>query len=563
MKKIDEVLCFIETASNAIKDVVPSETFKSVQEKKNSIVELIKKENSIKVPIVGNFNAGKSALLNNLLDRGEILPENIEPETAIPYEIYPMEESEIVELYRNGMKIHECSIVDIKKIKDISHIGDVAKVFINNNTIRELAIKGITLVDMPGSDSGIKAHNEAILNYINNGSVFVFLIDVSKGSLSKSNIAYLQELQNYSVSSSVFLSKCDLLPDSQSDSVKKYVTYQVSKNLQGDIFVGCISIDNINDFKKYLDSLCADTILFAKIKSIVADYVRQITDGLNASQMAAKYSPEEMESEIKRLEEQKETIRKKINAYDNPKNADTPEKSTLDILDIVKEEISNKAEVIAESIVKKESETEISSLILSILRPVIIKAIKIEGEQYAGALQTVVDEVSEKLVHSINIDPNLINSIVDDYRESIQGIIAVAAEMLKNNSNFYVKIIGSVLALIGDQIPSLIKWALGYSQNDIVKKAAEKIRTSLYPTLQEKLYPTLFEFVKEQQKRIRNSINQKIEIQIKQIVDAIDMVKEKGTLKKEEADQNVLAIEEIKKSLLNQYNILIGVNTNC
>lgn len=562
MKKLDELLGFIETSSNVVKNVVAPDTYKSIEEKKNNLLKIINEDNCIKVPIVGNFNAGKSALLNTLLGRGEILPENIQPETAIPYEIYPQEETEIVELYREGVKIHECSIEDIRKLNDIIHIGDIAKVFINNNIVRDLAIKGITLVDMPGSDSGIKAHNEAILNYINNGSVFVFLLDVSKGSLSKSNLAYLQELQSYAVSSSVFLSKCDLLPESARDSVKEFVTYQIAQKLQGEVFLGCVSILNIDDFKRYLDSLCADTILFAKIKPIVSDYVEQIINGLSASQMAATFSPAEMESEIAKLEKQKQAIREKLQV-DTPENADTPEKSTLDILEMVKEEINKKAEVIAESIVNREPESEISSLVLSILRPVIIKAITIEGEQYAGALKTVVDEVSEKLIHSINIDSNLIDSVVDDYKESIQGVIAVAAEMLKNNSNVYARIIGSILTLVGDQIPSIIRWVLGNSHVDIVKKAAGKIRTSLYPSLQNRLYPTLLDFVKEQQKRIRDSVKEKVEVRIKQVEDAICMIKEKGFQEREKADQEVLSIEEIKKSILSQYNRLISADIIC
>lgn len=562
MKKIEELISFIETSSNAMKDIVASETYKSIEEKGNRIVELIKNGNCIKVPIVGNFNAGKSALLNTLLGRGEILPENIQPETAIPYEIYPMDEAEIVELYREGMKIHECPIAKIQEIKKDSHIGDVAKVFINNNIVRDLAMKGITLVDMPGSDSGIKAHNEAILNYINNGSVFVFLLDASKGSLSRSNLAYLQELQSYAVSSSVFLSKCDLLPESERESIRKYVSYQISQKLQGEVLSGCVSISNIDDFIGFLDSLCADNILFAKIKPIVADYIEQIANALSASQMAVSFSPAEMEHEIAKLEEQKQAIRKELQA-ETPNNADTPEKSTLDILDMVKEEINKKANIIAESVVNKEPESEINSLILSILRPVIIKAITIEGEQYAAALKTVVNEVSEKLIHSINIDSDLIDSVVDDYKESIQGVIAVAAEMLKNNSNVYARILGTVLDLIGDQIPGIIRWILGNTHEDIVNKAAEKIRTSLYPSLQDRLYPTLFEFVKEQQKRIRDSIKEKVEIRIKQIENAINMVKEKGIQEKEKANQNVLAIEEIKKSLLNQYNILFSMGTDC
>ena len=41
----------------------------------------------IKVPFVGDFNAGKSSLINSFLGI-ELLPTNILPETAVSYELY-------------------------------------------------------------------------------------------------------------------------------------------------------------------------------------------------------------------------------------------------------------------------------------------------------------------------------------------------------------------------------------------------------------------------------------------------------------------------------------------
>ena len=65
------------------------------QEKENLLTEL--KDNScIKVPIVGDFSAGKSSLLNSFIGRNSLLPVDITPETAVAYELYYSGDNDVV-----------------------------------------------------------------------------------------------------------------------------------------------------------------------------------------------------------------------------------------------------------------------------------------------------------------------------------------------------------------------------------------------------------------------------------------------------------------------------------
>ena len=51
----------------------------------------------LKVPFIGDFNAGKSSLLNALMNRPELLPTNITPETAVSYELFTTVQRKILE----------------------------------------------------------------------------------------------------------------------------------------------------------------------------------------------------------------------------------------------------------------------------------------------------------------------------------------------------------------------------------------------------------------------------------------------------------------------------------
>lgn len=78
---------FIETL-NKIKDIsINCEIDKNDTEKLLDLVE----NATLIVPVVGDFNAGKSTLLNKFMGK-DILEVNIKPETAVPAELYYSEE---------------------------------------------------------------------------------------------------------------------------------------------------------------------------------------------------------------------------------------------------------------------------------------------------------------------------------------------------------------------------------------------------------------------------------------------------------------------------------------
>lgn len=140
---------------------------------KESILNRIQNDAFVKVPFVGDFSAGKSSLLNAFLDRQELLPTDITPETAVSYELWYAED-EMLELWKNNSLAGTYKIEEIKKL-NVSP-GNIVKVYLNNGKIKDLNQRGIVLVDMPGVDSGIEAHTSAILNYITFPCIFRYII---------------------------------------------------------------------------------------------------------------------------------------------------------------------------------------------------------------------------------------------------------------------------------------------------------------------------------------------------------------------------------------------------
>lgn len=525
LQNIQKYTDVVENSFSISKDFLLENALKQISEEKSILLAELQEETGIKVPIVGDFSAGKSSLVNCLLGRNGLLPVDITPETAVAYELY-YSALEKVELYREGRKIEEKNVECIKQLSVCP--GDVAKVYVNSPVIKEYQDKGIILVDMPGIDSGIKEHNDAILHYINKGTAFVLLTDSESGSLRESTISFITELSKYNLKPAVIVSKIDKKPESEVEEIKEYVEFQAKRAIGNQTYVGCISSanNNISDFTNFLMSLDSNSLVSTKFANRVSSFVNLQIVSITAQKDILNANIQDVDEKIKKLEEEKERISAQLE--NSVPYADTPEKSTQDILDLVKAELNAHAEDVATKVVNKEDANTINAMLMNYIRPVVINAFKEEGEQYATAMNTVVDDVSRALQDSLSIDGNFVDDIVENMREDIIGGVQMAADILKLGG-FFGQVLGWLLTFFGEKIPDLIRWFFGKSKETIIAEAAEKIRSTITDKIAEQLRPIMFEQVKAQQQRIRESIQQKVANSINRLQESVKVSSENGS----------------------------------
>lgn len=537
LQNINKYKDIVERSFSISKDFLLENALKQVNEEKNSLLLELQEETGIKVPIVGDFSAGKSSLVNCLLGRNGILPVDITPETAVAYEIY-YSATEKVELYRDGNKIDEKSVDNIKQLS--VKPGDIAKVYVDAPIIKSYQDKGIVLVDMPGIDSGIKEHNDAILHYINKGTAFVLLTDSESGSLRESTLSFITELSKYNLKPAVIISKIDKKPESEVADIKEYVEFQAKRAIGEQTYVGCISAanNNISDFTNYISSLDSNSLVSAKFANRVSSFVNLQIVSITAQKDILNANIQDVDEKIKKLEEEKARISAQLT--DSVPYAETPEKSTQDILDLVKSELNAHAEDVATKIVNKEDANTINAMMMNYIRPVVINAFKEEGEKYAAAMNTAVDDVSKALQDSLSIDGNFVDGIVENMREDIIGGVQMAAEFLKLGG-VWGQILGWLLTFFGEKIPDLIRWFFGKSKDTIIAEATEKIRSSIIDKIAEQLRPIMFEQVKAQQQRIRENIKQKVANSINRLQDSVKATSENGS--KEDLAAKIAAMD--------------------
>lgn len=182
----------------------------------SDIYEMNEKYN-IKVLLVGHFNSGKSALINSLIGRDELLKEAQRPQTALAAELrYTDNEEKFYAVDNSGTHIEFDPETELAAEKYIH-----SEYYLNSDVLDKL--KDYVVVDTPGFDSGIENHNKALMNYIGGGAAFILVIDGSNGGLNSTDTAFLDEVSNYSDKTAVVINKCDKLIAPDIDAIKASV----------------------------------------------------------------------------------------------------------------------------------------------------------------------------------------------------------------------------------------------------------------------------------------------------------------------------------------------------
>lgn len=240
-----------------IKNIINKYDLDFNQEDNKTIEEI--QNFTLKVLMLGVFNAGKSTLLNKYLDEKGLLKVNSEAETAVPCELkYSTDEKTLIHK-TNGEIIRELKGYNVRA-EEGAGIEYLEK-FLDNRKLKELG--DIILVDMPGLDSSNDAHEEAINKYISAGAYYILLTDPENGGIKDSTGQFLSKILKYPDQFSVLLTKTDLSSIEHCEDVVNDLKAQFSDQ-DLDIFIGKTKRDDYRDFGRILENIEYDSI-FRKI----------------------------------------------------------------------------------------------------------------------------------------------------------------------------------------------------------------------------------------------------------------------------------------------------------
>ncbi len=518
-----------QTALDKVSEVSPlliGDAQSELKAKSEELLEEVQNSQYIKVPLVGVFNAGKSSLLNVFTQKPGMLPVDTVPETAIAYELY-YAQSEYVELYRDGIKIDSKPLAEIKQFD--TKPGDVAKVYCTSDPIKRLQERGIILVDMPGIGSGVERHDAAIFNYINRGTAFVLIVDAEQGTLRGSTLSFMQELSQYNMYPAVFVSKIDKKPEAEVKDIMEHIQYQMTRLGNTNPFIGTVcSVNNdFEGFNRYLDSLDPDALVAEKLDKKLKLIINSVIDNLKVRIDLRSKDIENVDEKIKKIDEEISNVKAELPTINS--EADTPEKSTQDILDNVRAALEAKSTDIAQMIVDKEDQESIKAVIVSTVRSEIIASLKEESEQYSTALGAAVQNSVEGLA-TIEVDSDFMKDFSEIY-DLLNGYI----ETLLSMGGFW----GKLAAVLLPFLPDVLNWLFGKSDEEVLEEVRAKVMSKCVTKVIVGIEPTIFKITVDNQKRIQEKLQSELVSKMERVKEGLREKMDDANKTKEEVESEI------------------------
>lgn len=529
MQRITQFQDALLRAEELTKDLLSENGRESFAKDKQLFDAQLERSKYIKVPIVGVFSAGKSTLLNAFTQRPGMLPVDTLPETAVAYELY-YDTNERVELYREEKLQQTCELSAIKTLA--TQPGDVAKVYCTSAVVKSLQDRGVILVDMPGIGSGIEQHEAAVANYIDEGTAFVLMVDAEHGTLRADSLEFLAALKAFELYPAVFLTKADKKPAKEVEEIKDVVTYQLKKISEQAPTVGVLSaVDgNFQAFHDYVFSLDADAMVHQKFGEKLKAVLDKVKGDLAMNVDLREKNIAEVDKAIAEINKKIEDAGQ--NRTQTNGQADTPQKSTQDILDRVGDALRAKVPTFAQMLAAKESMERVQSVMVSTVNTQIKQSFKEESSQYINDVGRAMNAASKQIT-GISLD----GDFMKDYG-SLIDMVKIAIPL--------VPVGGPVLRIINMAIVHLpifekfINRLFGKSAEDI-KAEIQRTLDLQIPTIVSELRPSVLKLVSDNQQRISQAMQQ-------QYTDKLNSVRDGLTEKKNDASKNKAEVEaELQK----------------
>jgi len=192
--------------------------FKFLEPYARRLEELISKleKGLLNVVFVGEFNAGKTSLINALFNLN--LPTNILPETASIWRIFlnQIGENHIIVHLLNGENIPVETYEKVKEYdpKQIKYID----VILNSSDFDG----GLVIVDTPGLSSLNENHKKVLDSFISEADVILLTLD-SQQPLTKSLKTFVEEKAEFAERIYAIINKADKKPKASIEELKNYI----------------------------------------------------------------------------------------------------------------------------------------------------------------------------------------------------------------------------------------------------------------------------------------------------------------------------------------------------
>ncbi|SFS76779.1 Dynamin family protein [Succinivibrio dextrinosolvens] len=514
----DKYIEILDNADSIIDELCYSDSF---SERSFRLHEEIKNQELI-IPLIGNFSAGKSSLVNAILNT-DILPVAIKPETSLATELRYGQFSSLTAIDKNN----NSSSVDISRIKELTESASdykYLKLSINNEYLKD--IEPLVLVDMPGFNSPLDHHNQAILNYLDKGCYYIALSPSTDGTLDKRLLVRLRELAVTNRKFSLFISKSDLKDPKSIKEIQEHIKGQLEEEFDYNSAINAINVRDTSVVKSAIESIDPNMLFSDLYKDLLLIYLNDVKDKILTEKNSIDRNSDELSKVIKEINEsiskfqdsQESEIKRMRQTYGCT--------NVNDIIDSVGRELSNSKDEII-SVLISGNRDEASSRLNEIVRANLLESVNAKLYKISTSINSDFSQSLASIdatLKKMEIDEHFAEKIVEKIQKTLTSIkdltnsaatskvLDLTSGILSNtarNTGFKAStalaagaaassggtILGmslsTVMPVIGIVImflPEILTPIIGaYQKNKIMQELEVKLDTEVFPSIKRKL----------------------------------------------------------------------------
>lgn len=442
-------------------------------------------EKKFLLTVIGQFSAGKSRLINNLLER-EVLPVHITETTAIVTFIKYGDEEGATIIYRDG----SCESVTIEQSKKMWQSGEGAEKMADIANIHitlpaDLLKNGLIIADTPGINTIIENHIKETNNIISNSDRILY---VMRKPLTESDTQFIRTIEDNGVNVILIRTHMDevkLNEENTTETIEKERQALSAFSKEQSFFVSnernSSFYDNIAAMRNYLSTEIAEQVETALNKA-VCERTLFFAEKQEHMLLAKKENLNAVLSgSYAQYEEQRKEIETKLNAMEAllKENRQRLNRRYQNVIAEAKENLVRDKKNAAKKMDRLISEMNVSNpaecqqFVTKLLK----KSFLTMQQKYCDTFDRVVRENSDELkkeIQQISDKSNLFNDI-PAFPKSLENAEAQNEEIIDQ-----MNALTSLKEKLSSNIDELNKaQAISNIQMDQAKKEADEIHSAL------------------------------------------------------------------------------------
>ena len=419
---------------------------------------------------------------------------------------------------------------------------------------------------MPGFDSPIQLHNQAILSYLSKGKYFIVLISVEDGNITNSVLREIQNINAFGKGFSFCISKANLRAPSDVNLIQNRIEEQLRDYFDYQKGVIALGLNGGDELKNILEKIDSKGLFKSIFENELKQNSFEAQSAIDTTKSALKSSKEDAQNAINELKLGIEKLKAKKQTALNEIQSRYSDGSVNSVIAAVANDINMNIDALAG--LAATNQQGFSTELNGIIKTSLVREIKSKMSDIGSQL---VDNFSLEM-RSLNltdfkIDDIWIEKISQTTKEFLQkaqsGLIGFSEKLKSGESSG--KLYKTITTIIGLTITSMIIPLLqiaivflpeiisfftqGYAENKKREQAREHIINSVIPSIKTKLRSEMPPLLNKQISAMIEAVSDKFEEQLRQKEAEISKaVKEKGD-GVQAVEAQILALENAKEEI--------------